>query len=643
MKCNKFCQLKFPAIFLFFLLFAWLKISCIFSQELYIPYNIQKAYENQTRSKTGEPGKNYFQNYAHYSIQVEFDPFRKTVKGEETINYINESPDNLNQLVIRLYQDYFKKGNTRNEAVSMYDVHNGVDIDYITIDGNEIDLSDKNAISRTPTNLIVKLNKVLLPGEDIEVSVGWNFLFPFWNKARFGTYNQSSFFVAYWYPQISVYDDIDGWDVIEFLGAQEFYNDFNDFDVEITVPAGFMAWATGNWENPSSVLNKYYLQKYEKALNSDQLIHILTPEDYAEQSILKGAKKNIFKFKAKSVSDFSFAVSDSYLWDAQTVIIDTINQTPVTMHALYPESSGDFKDMAGIGAECIKYLSSDVFGINFPFRSLTAFNGAGGMEFPMMVNNGDYGYYQGTVYLASHEIAHSYFPFMVGTNERKYAWMDEGLVTLLAKEFEVYKSPGIDPYKKNISIFNQFSGNEQELPLMYPSSQMTGISYNFQTYWRSSVAFYVLEQYLGEAKFKLALKEFMLRWKEKHPIPYDLFYTFNEVLKEDLNWFWNRWFFQPGWPDPGILSVDPVEGGYRITIKNHGQLPVPVYLTLIYIDDSTEIITRSPGVWKDSNSLSIQVFTEKQLKEVQLGNDLIPDLNAENNTFKIIRFKSNIN
>ena len=621
----------FPGYLIIFLLAGSVLYNSASAQELYMPYNILQAYQKGSRSYSGEPGKNYFQNGSEYRIKVDFDPVTGELNGEETIVYSNNSKDTLTRMVIRLYQDVFKKGNIRDEAVDPSDVTNGVLIKSLSVDGRDYDTSNTQVVRRKGTNLFLWLQSPVYPGEKARLKISWNVRMPLKTQRRFGKYNEISHFVAYWYPQISVYDDIDGWDVLDYTTTQEFYNDYSGFDVDITVPSGYLVWAAGKWQNADKILNEPFLSRFKEAQHADSVIHIVTAGEREKGGIVKGDKPLTWKFKADHITDFSFAVSNSYLWDAVSAVADSITGRRTVVHAVYPENSTDFYDVAAIGKECVTLLSTKVIGIPFPYDKLTAFNGKRGMEFPMMINDGDYGYYMGAVDVTSHEMTHAYFPFMVGTNERKYAWMDEGLATLLPKEIMQLKNPYFNPYEEIIRAFEYYSGEEQEVPLMIPSNQTRGWTYQQQAYWHAATAFYFLSRLLGEKEFKAALREFIRRWEGKHPIPYDFFFTFNNFTGKDLNWYWNAWFFQPGWADLAIKDFKSGNDSVRITIKKKGALPVPVKLKINFTDGSSAEINESLSVWKDTNEYIIKRKFDKTISALYLGDDMIPDKDPSDN------------
>ncbi len=601
------------------------------SQELYIPYNIVQAYESGSRSDDGRPGPEYFQNKSSYRIKAEFDPDLKILKGKEWITYDNRSNDVLTRIVFKLYQDYYQRGGIRDKSISPDDLHDGTRIKYLSVNDMVFDVSDPLKVIRSGTNMIVMLEEYLLPKAALKIIIEWEFDFPVKTTERFGTYNKCSFFVGYWYPQVAVYDDIDGWDVIEYNGTQEFYNDFNDYECEITVPSEYLVWATGNWLNPDDILKDIYLERYNMAKSSDEVVHIITAKDFKNHS--RNKRKSVFKYYASHVTDFAFAVSKKYLWDARSVQCSG-NEERITAHAVYSKKAYEFHQVPDIAAQSICLLADEIIGVPFPFDHLVAFHGSEGMEFPMMINDGDYSDYKGTVDVTAHEIGHTYFPFLVGTNEKKYAWMDEGLITFLPKEILRILVKDDFPYQSDLAIFKAFSGDEQEVALMIPSNQLRGITYQVHAYYRSSVAFYFLSDYLGNDDFKKALKEFISRWEGKHPTPYDFFFTFNDVTGQDLNWFWDAWFFNPGWVDLSVANVEVQDETCLVRIENKGGLPVPIDLNFIYTDGKTESVKINADCWKkDYNRLSYKKVLSGKIRQVYIDEKHLPDKNPVNNYF----------
>ncbi|RUA30989.1 MAG: hypothetical protein DSY76_01940 [Bacteroidetes bacterium] len=286
--------------------------------------------------------------------------------------------------------------------------------------------------------------------------------------------------------------------------------------------------------------------------------------------------------------------------------------------------------MADVAHKSIKFFSEESPKIVFPYPQISIFNGAGGMEFPGMVNDGDSRDYTGTLYVTSHEIGHSYFPFNTGLNEQLYAWMDEGLITFLPRKFvaKYTNDSSYIAFEDIIKSYNKYAGSIREIPLMIPSTN-TGFAYRYQAYTRSSVAFYTLSEYLGADTFDFALQEFSRRWEEKHPTPYDFFNTFNEVAGEDLAWFWKPWFFELAYAD---LALE-VKNNQEVTVVNRGGIPVPIHLKITWNNGTEEHFSMPASVWKNGREKFTWSFKVMEFKKLELDTNLTPDAYPNNNVW----------
>ena len=603
--------------------------------ELYMPLNIKKAYENGTRNYDGTPGPNYWQNSSDYKIKAEIDPERKMLYGSETITYYNNSPDSLKTLVIRLYQDIFKIGNSRDFSAKKEAINDGMNLSKIIVNGKEVNTSSAIAKKRLGTNLLLILDEPVPPQTEIDLAFDWDFIIPHKTTVRMGAYDSTSFFIGYWFPQMAVYDDIDGWDRNDYGGQQEFYNDFSNFEVEIKVPNTYAVWSTGVLQNPTELLTQKTLDRFNSAHNTDQVVRIVTEEDLREgNNFNNSSTHNVWKYKANNVPDFTFALSDHYLWDAVTTIVDSLTERTVFIQAAYKVDSKDFYDVVDISKHSIEFFSFEFPAVSFPYPSLTVFNGSGGMEFPMMINDGSTSTLAGTVGVTSHEIAHTYFPFYMGTNERKYAFMDEGWAVMLPYDFQERVVEGNDPRKSHTIRYQYLAGTEQDMPLIVPSVNLIGVAYRLSAYSRPSVAYEILRDMLGDDLFLKGLHTFMERWNGKHPIPYDLFYSFNNGTGKDLNWYWKSWFFDFGYPDLSITQVEIDGIDISITIKKEGNIPIPIKLTLIYSEGSESVVYNDASVWSDGkDEIIITEKTTNMIKMIKLGDAHIPDVNHKWNTY----------
>ncbi len=581
--------------------------------DLYMPSEFQKAYKEGTRSKDGKPGPNYWQNTADYQMQVRVDPEARRIEGSQTATYYNNSPNALSTLVVRLYNDVFRKANPRASRVNPEDItEDGVDLKMLKINGEELSLED-GPVQRSGTNLFIQLAEPLESGASLEMETEWAQFIPLTNR-RTGVADNTSFFVAYWYPQFAVYDDVFGWDTEDYSLNTEFYNNLANFEVTIEAPPAYTIWATGVLQNPEDVFPEAINERYQRALSSTETVRILGPDelsnDYEHAS-------GSWVYKADEVSDFAFGLSDHYAWDAA---IQRVADRDVLISSAFPyEAAAEYDTLTQAQRKIMRHFSEDVPGVPYPYPRFTSFMGlqGGGMEFPMLAYNQN-----GNIGLTAHEMYHTYFPMYVRVNERLYAWMDEGWADfmdglIVARYFMDDDTP---PYLRTGGGVQGTLGTYRDLPLITSSQFMDGSNYGYASYPLPSFVYSILHQHLGEELFFRAYRDYINRWAYKAPTPYDFFYTFENVSGQDLSWLWEPWFFSYGTADVEI--VERKKG--KLTLRNAGNRPVPVHVDLKYADGSEEEIVRSAISWAEDSELTLTIPNYRELTSLSV-NKSIPD------------------
>jgi Peptidase family M1 domain len=600
------------------------------NKNLFIPLDIKKAYERESRSYDGQPGKLYSQNYVKYHIEAEIDPFSKKLKGYEKIKFYNNFSENQQFIVIRLYYNFFKKGAVRGRPIEPEDAGEKIRITSLKMNEKEFDPENKDLIIfSTETNIVYPLQTNANDSSSIEIC--WEIELPAKTHERFGPIDSTSYFVAYWYPQIAVYDDINGWDLFDYTNLSEVYNEYADFDVQISIPENFVVWATGDLLNSNEIFQSPILNRLNTIKSSGKVYSIIEEKDINKKQITKNNPLR-YKFSAKNVSDFAFGYSDHYLWDAAKVKLKS--GKTVFVESAYLPSSHNFKKVGEIAAWVVQGLSEDIPGYEFPYPSMTVFNGDDGMEFPMIVNDHEEDK-EGTYFLTTHEMAHSYLPFLVGTNQRRHGWVDEGLITMIGVELHKKKIEGYNFRDLYLDWYPQIAGTQQDLPGMVNSVYISDELLQQHDYMRSSLGFWTLRDIMGEDNFNHCLHMFFDRWKGKHPTPYDLFFTINDVSGENFNWFYQPWFVDFAYPDIGIDNFTVKQNIYQIRIKNYGGMPFPTVLKLYFTDKSYEEIKLDARVWNGKDSYLVEVSRDKVLSKIFLNTYGYPDVNQENNQFKI--------
>ena len=627
--------------FVFFILGILLFFPTVTAQStFYISRNFQTALAQNTRTQTGVPGKAYWQNQGLYTMDVTVNPHTGKVEGQASIRYTNNSPSTLIRLNLKLFQNVHLPRTNRAAWTDDDFLTDGLFITELKANGKKIAWKNESIQnSSDPTNTWISLPKALLPGASVDIELQWHYTVQeSVSDHREGRVDQSSLFCAYWYPRISVYDDVNGWDRIPMNNQVEFYNDYNDYDVTIRTPSNYIVWATGELQNATDVLEKPFLDRLNQSKKSDDIIQVVTAKDLRKEKITHQEKQLVWKFQAQNVSDFAFGVSDHFLWDATSIIADSVSNQRISVQTAYLESSTDFTEVTQIARDCIQYFSNHIPGIPYPYPTLSIFNGHGQMEYPMMVNDNEMGNLDDTKALTAHEIAHTYFPFLVGTNESTYAWMDEGWATLFeyfaCTELYTLAHPEQAIYPGY--YLRRYVGNdipETEVPIFTPSHQLAGFSFGLNAYGKSAAAYLALHHLLGRKTFLRCLHAYANRWRGKHPSPYDFFFTFEDVSEQDLTWFWQRWFMTYNTMDLALTGYRQEGNIAYVKIQNPGGKPLPIVFDIILADGKSQRFSFSSGLWKDADEVEVAIACTEGAKTIKLVWDDFVDINPDNDRF----------
>lgn len=601
-----------------FLLFS----SSFFAQELYIPRNIKKSIENKTRSLDGKPGQNYWQNNGTYAIDFSINANLKTISGKEKIEYFNNSPDTLKTIVIRMVNNVHKPIAPRAGKASNDFLSSGILVKSLIINGEKYKINSQN----WETFYELKLTKSLLPKSKNIIEMVWEY--PLSKESgREGQIDDNTFFCAYAYPRISVYDDYNGWDKLPHNGRNEFYNDFNNYKVSIAAPKNFIVYATGILQNPEEVLQAPILEKFKKSLTSDEVIHVATKEEIVNKKVTLQNAINTWKFQAEKITDFTFGASSSYIWDASSV---QLKSKKVSVQATYNAGTVDFEKYVEWQKYSIKWFSENWPGIEYPFRTMTGFQGFADMEFPMMVNDtaipDNLADSRQTV---DHEIAHTYFPFYMGTNETRYAFMDEGWATAfeyLIGEAENGKDFNDEAFKNfRLKRYINDPSAEQDQPVISMSTQVTGIGYGNNSYIKPALSYLALKDLLGDNLFKKTLHYYMDTWNGKHPIPWDFFNSMNAGSGQNLNWFWSNWFFTNNYIDLKLKSTKAKGKKIQLEVENVGGFAIP-FDVIITLNDGTMTKKHfTPEVWENSRNFKTTISVGQKVKSVKVDGGIFMD------------------
>lgn len=587
-----------------------------------MPRNLRATYDRGTRTETGQPGPAYWQNTADYDITVSFDPTSRRVAGTVDIKYQNNSPDSLRQLWFKLYPNIYQQGAPRRVAFAPEDLGAGVTISSLTINGEVVE-ADRLAVAAT--NLPVFLRRAIKPQQTATVRVVYSYTLNKGSHQRTGEVAPGAAFVAYFFPRIAVYDDIDGWNTHPYTGDLEFYNDFGTFKVAITVPKDFVVWATGDLLNADQVLTRKYAQRLRKAEQQDGATDIITREDAQRRAITAPNAQNIWRFEARDVTDFVFATADHYVWQATSLVVDPATRRRTRVDAVYSPRHPDYAEVLDFARQTVRAMSYTFPKWPFPYAHETVFDGLDQMEYPMMVNDNPTASRQDAITLTDHEVFHTMFPFYMGTNETKYAWMDEGWATVGEWLISAVIDPTLDD-DYGIRPYATGAGTENDLPIVTPSTQLSGPAAFLNAYPKPGLGYLYVKDLLGDELFTDALHTYIRHWHGKHPMPYDFFNSMNAGAGRNLNWFWQRWFFDGGYPDLAIQRVGKTATGYEVVIANNGGKPVPIDLTVTLADNTTQRLHRTMAAWETgATTVVVPVPTKQPMKRAKLGSTLVPD------------------
>ncbi|HVU95737.1 MAG TPA: M1 family metallopeptidase [Puia sp.] len=612
-----------------FIAFAFVGFLQAGAQTLTMPPEIQKAYANGTRSLDGKPGKNYWQNHGRYQIALAVMPPDNKITGTEQITYSNNSPDTLKGLNMKLIVNVHRGGMRGGQA----DTSAGIKIDELSIDGVRTAWDNNTAVT---TNQMVGLARPLLPHDSIHLSIAWHYNLSK-RRGRDGVIDSTSFFIAYFYPRVAVYDDYRGWDEQPHTGSLEFYNDFNDYEVDVTVPGNFIVWATGDLQNPSQVLQPAIAERLKESMTSDSTIHVATAQELHDKAVTAQNPTNVWKWSAHNVSDVAIGVSDHYDWDAGSVVVDDKTQRRASMQAAFNDSAQDFHHSVQFGRYSLAWFSHNWPGVPYPYSKSTAFQGYADMEYPMMINDShapDLGFAE---LVQDHEQAHTYFPFYMGTNESRYAFMDEGWATtweyLIGISEKGQKTA--DDFYKNFRVTRWIHGpHEKENPIITPSPDVSFGAGN-NAYGKPSLSYLAVKDLLGDKLFKKALHNYMKNWNGKHPIPWDYFYSMSKGSGKNLDWFFYNWFYTPYYIDLALVKAEKGGRGYALSIKNIGGFAIPFDVIATYDDGMSESFHQTPKVWeKDQKEISVRIKTSKVVKSLKLDGGIFMDANEKDNGWK---------
>ncbi len=621
--------------------------------------SIEKAYRAGTRDTSGRPGANYWQLKTDYAINASLDPETQTITGSETISLHNNSPDRLDRIVLRLDHNIYRSRVPRGFSVPAENT-DGMVVTRIKINGVEIDLKfspprqgrnqEPQKIERSfgvgldQTVATIYLATPIEPRSLATIEIDWNTKLPGGEGGQGHRMTQRwesrLFQPTQWYPRLAKYDDLRGWETNIYLGPSEFYNNYGKFDVKIEVPSGWLVSGTGVLQNANEALAPFVRERLAAALMTDEELMIVKEDERGVGKALLPRDRNIWHFLAEEVNDFAWATSNEFIWRSTRANIPTKGYVPVHMFYL-PERARLFANAGKNSRHALEFYSKLL--IPYAFPQLTLQDGpSAGMEYPMVINSN-----QGA---ADHETFHQWIPMMVGTNETRYGWMDEGFnqySNILSNADARGKPFDLDLLGQS---YGRISGNEDE-PAMMWNANYGGTFYGFQTYNKTPLMFSMLGGIVGDEAMNAALKKYVDTWKFKHPSPWDFTFFMNKELGRDLNWFWYYWLFTTESVNGSIKEVVSQGDKTRVRVHQAGEMPSPVVLKVEFadgsekikampnakmVDDKTAIVRWNEDVWfnGDRDFQAVLDLGKRKISKITLDPfGRFPDTNIKDNVW----------
>jgi peptidase M1-like protein len=628
------------------------------------PASFRRAIERGTRTRTGEPGPKYWTQFARYALRAELDPVAKRLTGDGRVRYQNRSPDTLRFVPVHLYQNLFAPGSARNVEVP---TTNGMELTRVVAQGRplprlrDVEASVQAGFQIEGTIAWIRLPTPLAPGSSADFEFSWDYTVPVDGAPRSGT-DGEVFMISYWYPQIAVYDDVNGWQTDWYMGNAEFYMGYADYDVALTVPAGWLIGATGELKNPADVLTPTTRERLADARRASTVVHVVAEDDRVPgRSTTTGTGGKVtWLFEARNVRDFAWGTSDKYLWDATRAAVGTRGCVPSAVPGgaapTTPAGCGQGTDTATINSfyrpsripwawdESARYARHSIEFLSgflwpYPYPQMTALDGVvscSGMEYPMITCIGGQRDTLGLYSVTVHEFAHMWFPMQVGSDEKRFAWQDEGLTRFNQAQAMRSFFGGYDLERVVRDAYLGFARTGDEVELMrhgdlYPVGTP---AYSIASYQKMATNLVALRALLGPELFMTAYREYGRRWIGKHPTPYDFFHTFDDVSKRDLSWFWRTWFYETWTLDQAITGVQVKGDSATITVEDRGLAPMPVRLAITRQGVAGVERREIPvDVWlRGERVATLRVAASPKITKVEIDPDnAFPDIDRSNN------------
>jgi len=608
---------------------------------------------NDFRSASGEPGPKYWQNRADYKINCILDTAKHSVSGDVELTYTNNSPDNLKFLWLQLDQNIYKQDSrgsaTTTETGGRW--ANGAFTDGDLIKSISVEYNGKKftpAFTINDTRMQVWLQDAAKSGGKVKLSIQFEFTVPEYGTDRMGRLNTKNgwiYEIGQWFPRMCVYDDIQGWNVLPYVGAGEFYLEYGDIEYTITAPANMIVTGSGELQNPQECFTPEQNKKYAEAKNSDKTIVIRSEKDIADKNAQFKKPTSTWKFKIQNARDVAWAASKAFILDAARINLPggkkSLAMSVYPVESTKDRKGNDWRRSTEMVKAAIEHYSTKWFEYPYP----VAVNVAGivsGMEYPGIVFCHYTAVESGLWGVTDHEFGHTWFPMIVGSNERKYAWMDEGFNTFINGFSTDAFNKG--EFKTSTDLTSAFTVKstfgDQTDGLYTVPDVVREASLGNTAYFKPSMMLNILRDVvLGPDRFDAAFREYINRWAFKHPTPWDFFHTMENAGGEDLGWFFRGWVLNSWKIDQSVKDVKYIDNiptkGAEITLENLEKMPMPVTVLVKETNGKEYKVNLPVEIWQRSSEWKFAVPTTSEIKEVILDPDKkLPEWNRENNRFK---------
>lgn len=597
---------------------------------------------DDVRAASGAPGPEYWQQRADYAIEVTLDAGGHRLTGSERITYTNNSPDSLRSLWLQLDQNLFREDSYGARRAPEDARHGGFfeeggfELSGVTLERDGETVAPEYRVEDTMMEIL--LDRPLAPeGRQIDIDIEFSFEIPESGADRMGYVDAGSatiYELAQWYPRMFAYDDVNGWNQMPYLGQGEWYLEYGTFDVEITVPREYVVMATGVLQNETEVLTEEQLRRLARARASSETVMIIDAEEAGDDSTRPAGEGPLtWRFRAEDVRDFAWAASDAFVWDAA-------GYEDVLVMSAYPEESIGTAGFTG-WERSTEYLRHSIEHYSErwrPYPYPVAINVAGvalGMEYPMIV----FCSYQarGAFLFAvtDHEIGHTWFPMLVGSDERRYAWMDEGFNTFI-NYYSGIEFSGGEPVLAAAMSPGQIAADMRHeglavmaLPDSIAEEEIGTLAYNKP----AAVLVLLREEILGPDVFDEAFREYIRRWEYRHPQPSDFIRTMEDVSGRELDWFFRNWLWEDDVLDQAVASVESRNDTTFVTVENRGGIPMPLEVRLTFADGTEDVREFPVDVWKDGARHTVEI-AGGDVRNVQLDPfGSLPDVDRSNNVW----------